>query len=698
MDFKENTSVKTWVKQVVSVKICKQVERLRREINEHNYRYYVLSKPIIPDTIYDELFRELKRLEDKYIELIVPTSPTQRVGIQPLKTFETVFHEIPMLSLDNVFDESGLRAFDKRIRKQLKSDGPIEYTCEPKMDGVALGLLYKNGKLIRATTRGDGFAGEDVTQNARTILTIPLQLRDQDFPQLIEIRGEVLMPRKGLEKFNREAEKRGEKVFINPRNAASGSLRQLDSRITAKRPLVFYGYSVGLVRGSYFPKKHSDILIRFKEWGIPVISETMVVKGVEGCCSYYEHLQKIREIIPFDIDGVVVKVNSLSLQEKLGFISRAPRWAIAYKFPAQEKMTVIKDVEFYIGRTGAVTPVARLKPVFIGGITVSNATLHNFDELHRKDIRVGDTVIVRRAGDVIPEIIAPLLIKRPKNAKVINIPICCPICQAEVIKPEGEAIARCMGGLHCHAQLRETIKHFISRRAMNVKGLGNKLVTCFIKEKLIKDVTSIYELNKTSLLAVSKIGRKSAANLLTAIEKSKNTTLPRFLYALGIRGVGETTARTLYQHFHEVKPLMKASVEQLLAVRDIGPVIAENIRGFFQQKHNVKLINKLIRLGIHWPEEKVALKSKIAGKTFVLTGSLKSLTQDEAKERIELFSGKTSNSVSKDTNYLVVGENPGRKYKKAKELDVPIIDEKAFLALLKNNCQRLSIQKLQRKK
>ena len=683
---------------MIPVKIRTQVEQLHKEINEHNYRYYVLSNPIISDTVYDELFRELQQLEEKYLELIVPTSPTQRVGVQPLRTFETVAHEIPMLSLNNVFDEVELRTFDKRIRQRLKLNGPIEYVCEPKMDGVALGLLYKNGKLIRATTRGDGFAGENVTQNARTILTIPLQLRGQDFPQLIEIRGEVLMPRKEFKKYNYEAEKRGEKVFINPRNAASGSLRQLDPRITAKRPLVFYGYLVGLFRGGDFPKKHSDILIQFKEWGIPVISETMVVEDIEGCFSYYEHLQRIREIIPSDIDGMVVKVNSLSLQEKLSFTSHAPRWSIAYKFPAQEKVTVIKDVEFCVGRTGAVTPVARLKPIFVGGITVSNATLHNFDELHRKDIRVGDTVIVRRAGDVIPEIIAPLLIKRLKNAKVINIPTRCPVCRAEVVKPEGEAIARCMGGLYCHAQLRETIKHFVSRRAMNIKGLGNKWITHFIKEKLIKDVTSIYELNQASLLAVSGIGKKSAKNLLTAIEKSKKTTLSRFLYALGIHGVGETTARTLYQHFHEIKLLIEVSVEQLLAIKDIGPVTSENIRGFFQQKHNIELINKLIQLGIHWPKEKVTMKSEIAGKTFVLSGSLKRLTQHEAKENIERLSGKVSSSVSKDTNYLVVGENPGRKYEKAKELDILIINEKDFLELLKNNCHHILLQKIQRKK
>ncbi|WP_100622914.1 NAD-dependent DNA ligase LigA [Candidatus Coxiella mudrowiae] len=667
----------------VPEKIRKQVKQLRKEINDYDYRYYVLSEPVIPDSIYDQLFHELKQLEEKYPELIVSTSPTQRVGSEPLKTFKTVFHEIPMLSLDNVFDESGLRAFDKRIRQRLKSNGPIEYTCEPKMDGVALSLLYEKGELIRAATRGDGFAGEDVTQNARTISTIPLQLRGHDFPRVVQIRGEVLMPREGFEKFNREAEKRGKKVFANPRNAASGSLRQLDPRITAKRPLIFYGYFLGLVRSSDLPQKHSDVLVRFKKWGIPVISETMVVEDIEACLGYYEHLRKIRDMIPFDIDGVVVKVNSLSLQEKLGFVSHAPRWAIAYKFPAQEKMTVVNDIEFYVGRTGAVTPVARLEPVSVGRVTVRNATLHNFNELRRKDIRVGDTVIVRRAGDVIPEIVAPLLAKRPKNAKVIKIPTRCPVCQAEVIKPEGEAVARCMGGLYCHAQLRETIKHLVSRRAMDIEGLGDKLVTLFTNEKLIRDITSIYELDKAALLALPGMGKKSAENLLTAIEKSKKTTLPRFLYALGIRGVGETTARTLAQNFRELEPLMKASSEELLAIKDIGPVAVENIRGFFQQKYNVKLINKLIRLGIQWSKEKVTLESRIAGKTFVLSGSLKTLTRDEAKEKIERLGGKASSSVSKNTDYLVSGKNPGSKYGKAKEFKIPIIDEKSFLELLK---------------
>lgn len=670
-------------KVTAPIRIRKQVKRLRKEINEHNHRYYILSEPIIPDTVYDELFRKLKQLEEQYPQLISPISPTQRVGVEPLKTFNMIFHEVPMLSLDNVFDQVGMRAFDIRIRRRLKSDEHIEYICEPKMDGVALSLLYENGALVCASTRGNGFSGEDVTQNARTISTIPLQLRGQYFPRQIEIRGEVLMPRKGFKKLNCEAEKQGQKVFSNPRNAASGSLRQLDPRITAKRPLIFYGYLLGKVRGSgWLPQKHSDLLVQFKKWGIPVVSETMVVEDIEGCFSYYEALRKIRDDIPFDIDGMVVKVNSFSLQRKLGFISRAPRWAIAYKFAAQERTTVVNDIEFHVGRTGIVTPVAQLKPVSIGGVIIKHATLHNFDELHRKDVRMGDTVIVRRAGDVIPEIVAPLLVKRPKNAKIVNVPTRCPVCQAEVVKPESETIARCMGGLYCNAQLRETVKHFVSRRAMDIEGLGDKWITLFIKEKLIKDITSIYELNKTALLALPGIGKKSAENLLTAIEKSKKTSLSRFLYALGIRGVGETTARILTRHFNELELLMEASNEELLTIKDIGPMMVENIRSFFQQKHNVGLVDKLIQLGVHWPKETITMKPKIVGKIFVLTGILNNLTRDEAKEKIERFGGKVSNSVSKNTDYLVAGKNPGNKYKKAKELNVSIVDEKALLEFM----------------
>lgn len=665
--------------------IRKQVEQLRKEISNHDYRYYILSEPIIPDSVYDQILHELVQLEKKYPELIVPTSPTQRVGGKPLKMFKVVFHKVPMLSLDNVFDNYGLQAFEKRIRQRLNSKESIEYTCEPKMDGVAISLLYKKGELIRAATRGDGVSGEDITQNARTISTIPLKLSGYDFPPLFEVRGEVLMPRKAFEKFNHEAERRGEKVFTNPRNAASGSLRQLDPRITAKRPLIFYAY-LGVVNdNSNLPQKHSDILKLFKKWGIPVISETTVVEDIEGCFRHYEYLLKIRDTIPFDIDGMVVKVNAISHQEKLGFVSRAPRWAVAYKFPSQEKITLVNEIKFSVGRTGAITPVALLKPVSLGGVTVRKATLHNFAELYRKDIRVGDTVIVRRAGDVIPEVVAPVLAKRSKNVKMIKIPVSCPVCKSQVVKLSNGTVARCMGGLYCKAQLRETIKHFVSRRAMHISGLGEKLVTLFINEKLIRDVSGIYEIDKTALLELPRIGKKSAEKLLTAIERSKKTSFPRFLYALGIPEVGEATARILAAHFHKLESLMKASEKELLAIKDIGPVAVDNIRVFFQQEHNIQLINKLIGFGIQWPSLiKNKFKTSIYGKIFVLSGSLKTFSRDVAKEKIESLGGKISSSVSKNTDYLVIGKNPGSKYQKAKKLNIRIINEKFFLELLGN--------------
>ena len=663
-------------------KIQKQIERLRRGINKHNYSYYVLAQPTIPDSAYDELFFELQELEKKYPELIISSSPTQRMGAKPLKMFESVKHEIPMLSLESVFDEKELHAFNKRILQRLKIDKALEYVCEPKMDGVALSLLYKKGELIRAATRGDGYTGENVTQNTRTISTVPLQLCGDDYPDLVEIRGEVLMPRKGFEKLNQEVEKRGGKTFANPRNAASGSLRQLDSRITVRRPLIFYGYLIGLFRGKDLPKNHSDILEVFKRWGIPVIFKK-VVEGIKGCLNYYKRLMKIREKIPFDIDGIVIKVNSLRLQTELGFVSRAPRWAIAYKFPAKENMTVVKAIEFQIGRTGIVTPVARLEPVLVGGVKVRNATLHNFDKLYHKDIRIGDTVIVCRAGDVIPKIVEPILSNRPKSAKLVKVPTHCPVCRTELIKPKSKVGIRCVGGLYCRAQLHESIKHFASRYAMNIQGLGDKLVKLFIQEKLIKDITDIYQLKKSTTTMLPRLGEKSVDNLLAAIDKSKKTTLPRFLYALGIRGVGDATARTLIRHFYKIESLMQASIRELQEIRDVGPVLAENIYAFFHQKHNMELINQLIYLGVCWSKEKIVVESRVTGKTFILTGALKTLTREQAKEKIGRLGGVVASSVSRNTNYVIAGENPGSKYKKAEELGILVIDEEAFLQLLK---------------
>ena len=664
-------------------RIRKQAEKLRSEINDHNYRYYVLASPTIPDAVYDELFQELKTLEEQYPELVTPTSPTQRVGAEPLQSFAPVHHQMPMLSLDNVFNEEELAMFGDRVRQRLQTHKPVEYICEPKLDGVAVSLLYENCVLTRAATRGDGTTGEDITQNIRTIAAIPLVLRGKKHPAIVEIRGEVYMPLDGFEKLNKSAEKKGEKIFINPRNAASGSLRQLDPRITANRPLAFFGYLLGVIAGGEIPNFQSDRLEKFKSWGIPVTSSIKVVQDIAGCLQYYKQMEKQRDSLPYGIDGVVYKVNSIAQQQQLGFVSRAPRWAIAHKFPAQEKLTTIRDVEFQVGRTGAVTPVARLEPVFVGGVTVSNATLHNFDEVYRKDIRIGDTVIIRRAGDVIPEVVGSILAKRPKQAKTIAIPTHCPICHADVIKPEEEAVARCMGGLYCHAQLRETIKHFVSRRALDIDGLGDKLVELFLTKKIIKDITGLYELDEKTVAALPRLGEKSAKNLLHSIEKSKNTTFAKFLYALGIREVGETTARLLAQHCKDLPSLMKATQEDLQKIPDIGPVVAAHIVGFFHQKHNVELIDKLQRLGVRWPKEKISRDVSLSGKVFVLTGALTKMTRDEAKEALHALGAKVSGSVSKHTDYVILGENPGSKYQKAKAFGVNVIDEAAFLQMVK---------------
>lgn len=667
-------------------KISEQVESLRKTINEHNYHYYVLDNPIIPDAEYDRLYRELVALEQQYPELITPSSPTQRVGGQPSMTFKQVTHVVPMLSLDNVFSLEELTAFDERVHNRLRYSGPIEYVCEPKLDGVAISLLYENGVLVQGATRGDGTTGEEVTQNVRTITAIPLMLRGKDFPAQLEVRGEIYMPKAGFEKLNKKARDAGEKIFVNPRNAASGSLRQLDSRITASRALAFYGYALGVVQGWELPKTHAQVLVQLAEWGLPVCHEIVTAQGLQACMKFYENILKKRGSLPYEIDGVVYKVNSLELQQNLGFVSRAPRWAIAHKFPAQEKLTVVRAIEFQVGRTGAITPVARLEPVFVGGVTVSNATLHNFDELARKDIRVGDTIIVRRAGDVIPEVVNYLPDKRPAKTRSVQIPKHCPICHADVIKPEGEAVARCMGGLYCHAQLRESIKHFASRRAMDIEGLGDKLVDLLVDEKLINDVTGIYDLSLEPLAALPRMGEKSAQNLLDAIEKSKTSTLPRFLYALGIRDVGEATAKTLASHFGELESLMQADDPTLQAISDIGPIVAANIRAFFHQRHNQELIHKLQKQGIHWPKiVKPSRQSQaLSGKTFVLTGALESMTRDEAKQRLEALGAKVSGSVSGKTSYVVAGEVPGSKLDKARELGVTIIDEQELIKLLGN--------------
>ncbi|MGH8414666.1 MAG: NAD-dependent DNA ligase LigA, partial [Gammaproteobacteria bacterium] len=564
----------------------RRIRALREDLNQHNYRYYVLDEPEIPDGEYDRLLRELRALEREFPQLIMPDSPTQRVGAAPLKTFGEVRHAVPMLSLDNAFDDDEVRAFDARVRQRLETMDEIKYTAEPKLDGLALSLRYENGVLTRGATRGDGSTGEDVTPNVRTISSIPLRLRGKDYPAVLEVRGEVYMPKKGFQALNRHQAERGDRTFTNPRNAAAGSLRQLDSRITADRPLEFFAYAWGQIRGGTLPQRHSAVLTQFRDWGLRTNPKNRVVQGVAGCLEYYRQMSAKRPQLPYQIDGVVYKVDRLDLQQQLGFVARAPRWAIAHKFPAEEAMTLLKAVEFQVGRTGALTPVARLEPVFVGGATVSNATLHNMDEVERKDVRVGDTIIVRRAGDVIPEVAGVVLSKRPKNARRVKLPAKCPVCGSDVVRVEDEAVARCTGGLYCPAQRKELIRHFASRRALDIEGLGEKLVDQLVDAGLVRTPADIFRLDTPQLTELERMGEKSAANLVQAIERARHTTLARFLYALGIREVGETTAEALARHFGTLSALMAADEVVLLQVPDVGPVVAAAIAAFFHEAHN----------------------------------------------------------------------------------------------------------------
>lgn len=665
--------------------IIKKIENLRKEINKHNYLYYVLDKPEITDSEYDRLFRELQNIENQYPELITSDSPTQRVGAPPLKAFKEVVHKIPMLSLDNAFSNEEVIAWDKRVRERLNAQNAIEYICEPKMDGVAVSVIYKKGIVVQGATRGDGTTGEDITQNIRTIKNLPLRLRGDDYPNELEVRGEVYMPLAAFNEYNKEIEKSGQKIFANPRNAAAGSLRQLDSNITATRPLMMSCYGLAHEEEQKgLASTRNERFEQLKEWGLPVAPYWKVEKGIEGCMEYHAQIQKKRDKLPFQIDGVVFKVNSISEIKKLGYVSRAPRWAIAYKFPPQEEMTKLLDVDFQVGRTGAITPVARLKPVHIGGVMVSNATLHNMEEIERLDVRIGDTVIVNRAGDVIPKVESVVKSKRPKDTKSIKLPKRCPVCHSEIIKPEGEVIARCTGGLFCTAQVKETIKHFASRRAMNIEGLGDKIVDLLFDKNLINNVADLYHLKEIQVAELERMGEKSAQNLLTAIEKSKSTTLPRFLYALGIRDVGETTALNLTNHFGNLEKIMEANEENLQHVQDIGPIVATNVAGFFRQTHNRELIHKLKSAGIHWSDIKVSVRAALplAGQTFVLTGTLQSLHRDDAKARLQELGAKVSGSVSAKTTYVVVGEDPGSKLDKAKKLGVKVLSEDQFLKLI----------------
>ena len=735
-----------------------RIAELRDAINRHNRAYYVLDAPEIPDSEYDRLLRELQALEAEFPECVTPDSPTRRVGAEPLDAFQTVEHAVPMLSLDNAFDEREMAAFDRRVRERLDIVGDVPYVAEPKLDGLAISLRYERGVLTRGATRGDGMRGEDVTRNVRTIASVPLRLAGEGHPEMLEIRGEVFMPRKGFEAFNASARARGDKVFVNPRNAAAGSLRQLDSRVTAARPLDFLCYGFGEVSGAPLAGSHSKAMAMLEAWGVPVSPELRVLDGLAACLDYYEDLAKRRDALDYEIDGVVFKVDDFARQEALGSVSRAPRWAIAWKFPAQEELTVIEAVEFQVGRTGAVTPVARLAPVFVGGVTVSNATLHNMDEVIRKDVHVGDTAYVRRAGDVIPEVVRVLPERRPSGAASVVLPESCPVCGSDIIKPEGEAVARCTGGLYCPAQRKEALKHFASRRAMDIDGLGDKLVDQLVEKGLVTNPADLYRLSVEQVAGLERMAEKSAGNLVEALEQSKQTSLARFLYAIGILGIGETMAATLATHFgsleaimdlklsdlvsvgsgaaralrkaldegvsvredpagpdlaaclaglgikglkpvqcrvlaerfHRLSDLAVAQVEQMVhqapeKIEGIGDVLAEKIVDFFRQPHNREVIRALLDTGIDWPRprERAGAAQTLAGKTFVLTGTL-SRPRDEVKADLKARGAKVTGSVSGKTDYVVAGDEAGSKLTKARELGVSVLDETALDAMLKS--------------
>ncbi len=659
-----------------------RAEALRAEIAYHNLRYHQLDQPIIPDAEFDRLMTELLQLESKFPELRTAASPTQTVGAPVSKTFTEVEHKVPMLSLDNAFSEADLSDFERRIQQRLSRKN-YRFAVEPKLDGLAVSLTYVGGRLSQGATRGDGQTGEDITQNLLTIPDIPKILQGEGWPEIFDIRGEVFMPRAGFAQLNADASLRGEKTFANPRNAAAGSLRQLDPRITATRPLSFYCYGWGHYPSSALAETHSETLRRFQSWGIPVNPESLVTEDISGCLAIYHDLESRRARLPYDIDGVVYKIDNLADREILGFVARAPRWAIAHKFPAEEARTQIKAIDIQVGRTGALTPVARLEPVQVGGVTVTNATLHNADEIKRKDIRIGDQVIIRRAGDVIPEVVRSLPELRSTDLQEFRMPEQCPICGSSVETDDAEAVVRCSGGLSCSAQHKESVRHFASRKAMDIDGLGEKIIDQLLDGHLIETVADLYRLDAQALSALDRLGVKSANNLIAAIDKSRSTTLPRFLFALGIREVGEVTARNLAQHFSELAPLMTADPETLMGVPDVGPTVAKHVHTFFRQPRNLDVISSLIAHGVHW--EKVVAASEgpqpLQGKTFVVTGTLATLSRDEAHARILALGGKATGSVSQKTSYVVVGSDAGSKATKAVQLGIPILDEESFLAL-----------------
>lgn len=662
---------------------------LRSILHHHAHRYYVLDEPEIPDAEYDRLFRELQAIEEAHPELLTPDSPTQRVGGKILDGLVPVRHAVPMLSIQTETDttSAGAQAFDNRVRRELGlSDDapPIEYAAELKFDGLAINLRYEQGVLVLAATRGDGETGEDVTQNIRTIGQIPLRLIGSS-PEVLEVRGEVYMRRDDFERLNERQRVKGEKTFINPRNTAAGAVRQLDSSITAQRPLSFFAYGLGEVRGWDTPATHSGVLDALSALGLPVCPDRCVAAGSAGLVAFHQQIEGRRDQLPFDIDGVVYKVNSLALQRELGFKTREPRWAVAHKYPAQEQLTQVLGIDVQVGRTGKLTPVAKLAPVFVGGVTVTNATLHNEDETRRKDVRVGDTVIVRRAGDVIPEVVAVLPDRRPEGAQVFSMPGTCPVCGSAAVREEGEVDFRCTGGLYCGAQRKQAILHFAQRRAVDIEGLGDKLVEQLVDAGVVKTLPDLYRLGVMALANLDRMAEKSARNVLEALEKSKQTTLPRFLFGLGIRHVGEATAKDLARHFGNLDAIMNASADQLLAVNDVGPTVAQSIRTFFDQPHNREVVEQLRACGVHW-EEGAPLDSAslhLAGKTFVLTGTFPTLRREEAKALLEAAGAKVAGSVSKKTDYVVAGEEAGSKLDKARELGVAVIDEAGMLALLR---------------
>jgi DNA ligase (NAD+) len=664
-------------------------QQLKDELNQHNHRYYVLDDPSVPDSEYDRQLRKLSEIEGRYEGLITDDSPSQRVGGIALESFSQIKHAVPMLSLDNAFNDVELQEFERKVKDRLNystsdKSQQIEYACEPKLDGAAVSLLYKKGSLVYGATRGDGSVGEDITANVRTIKSVPLKLQGDNIPELLEVRGEIYLPRAGFDRLNAAAIRAGEKTFVNPRNAAAGSLRQLDSKITASRPLEMCAYSVGQYKSDLKPETHKGMLEALGGWGFKINPFVEALTGIAACEDYYQRMAEQRDQLPYDIDGIVYKVNSLKLQNRLGFVAKAPRWAIARKFPAQEEMTRLLDVEFQVGRTGAITPVARLEPVFVGGVTVSNATLHNRDEIDRLGLRIGDMVIIRRAGDVIPQIAKVVVEKRPLEARLIEFPIRCPVCQSSVQRAEGEAVARCSGGLFCGAQIKEAIKHFASRKAMDIDGLGDKLVELLVDKSVIFSVADLYELQPTQLVDLERMAEKSATNLIAAIDASKDTTLAKFLYALGVREVGEATAQTLANNFGSMEPITQASVEVLLEIDDVGPIVAKHIVNFFRNPDNLSIISALREAGVHWPDIDLSSQASqpLRGQTWVITGGMETISRAEAKDRLQDLGAKVASSVSAKTTRVVAGPGAGSKLSKALALEVAVMDEAQFLVFL----------------